>query len=81
MPQLVIDNITRYAPNFKDIAIRHITFAPCHMNIMFGGPAANCRHGLMHPDPMGPNRPGPRGFLDFPIPIDGLYDVSPRTSR
>ena len=22
---------------------------------------------------MGPNRPGPRGFLDLPIPIDGLY--------
>jgi phytoene dehydrogenase-like protein len=22
---------------------------------------------------MGPNRPGPKGFLDVPIPIDGLY--------
>jgi phytoene dehydrogenase-like protein len=22
---------------------------------------------------MGPNRPGPTGFLDMPIPIGGLY--------
>jgi phytoene dehydrogenase-like protein len=22
---------------------------------------------------MGPNRPGPKGFLDMPIGIDGLY--------
>ena len=63
----------RFAPNFKDIVIRHITFAPYHMNTMFGAPAGDFCHGLLHPDLMGPNRPGPRGFLDFPIPIDGLY--------
>ena len=22
---------------------------------------------------MGPNRPGPKGFVDQPIPIEGLY--------
>jgi phytoene dehydrogenase-like protein len=73
MAQRVIDKITRFAPNFKDIVIRHITFAPYHMNTMFGAPAGDFCHGLLHPDLMGPNRPGPRGFLDFPIPIDGLY--------
>jgi phytoene dehydrogenase-like protein len=73
MAQRVIDKITRLAPNFKDIVIRHITFAPYHMNTMFGAPAGDFRHGLLHPDLMGPNRPGPKGFLDFPIPIDGLY--------
>lgn len=40
---------------------------------MFGTPAAAFWHGLLHPDLMGPNRLGPRGFRDFPIPIDGLY--------
>lgn len=69
----VIDKITRLAPNFKDIMIRHITFAPYHMNTMFGAPAGDFCHGLLHPDLMGPNRPGPKGFIDFPIPIDGLY--------
>ncbi|WP_374025975.1 phytoene desaturase family protein [Mycobacterium sp. HNNTM2301] len=69
----VIDKITRLAPNFKDIVIRHITFAPYHMNTMFGAPAGDFCHGLLHPDLMGPNRPGPKGFIDFPIPIDGLY--------
>jgi phytoene dehydrogenase-like protein len=73
MAQRVIDKISRYAPNFKDIVIRHITFAPYHMNTMFGAPEGDFCHGLLHPDLMGPNRPGPRGFLDFPIPIDGLY--------
>jgi phytoene dehydrogenase-like protein len=73
MAEKVIDKITRYAPNFRDIQIRHITFAPYHMNTMFAAPAGDFCHGLLHPDLMGPNRPGPKGFLDMPIPIDGLY--------
>ena len=36
MAQRVIDRISRYAPNFNDIQIRHITFAPYHMNTMLG---------------------------------------------
>ncbi len=73
MARRVIDKITRFAPNFKDIVIRYITFAPYHMQTMFGAPSGDFCHGLLHPDLMGPNRPGPGGFLDFPIPIDGLY--------
>src|ERR1700755_2659851 len=73
MADRVVDKISRYAPNFKDTQIRHITFAPYHMNTMFGAPAGDFCHGLLHPDLMGPNRPGPKGVLDFPIPIDGLY--------
>ena len=60
-------------PNFEDIQIRHITFAPYHMNTMFGAPAGDFCHVLLHPDLMGPNRPGPKGFRDLPIGIDGLY--------
>ncbi len=73
MAQRVIDKITRFAPNFKDILIRHITFAPYHMQTMFGAPSGDFCHGLLQPDLMGPNRPGPKGFLDLPIGIDGLY--------
>ncbi len=73
MAETVIDKITKFAPNFRDIQIRHITFAPYHMQTMFGAPDGDFCHGLLHPDLMGPNRPGPKGFLDLPIPIDGLY--------
>src|SRR5277367_5771158 len=76
MAQRVIDKITRYAPNFRDIVIRHITFAPYHMQTMFGAPSGDFCHGLLHPDLMGPNRPGPKGFIDLPIPVDGLYLAS-----
>jgi phytoene dehydrogenase-like protein len=73
MAEKVIDKITRYAPNFRDVQIRHITFAPYHMDTMFAAPEGDFCHGLLHPDLMGPNRPGPRGFRDLPIPVDGLY--------
>ncbi|MGO4446945.1 phytoene desaturase family protein [Mycobacterium sp. 2YAF39] len=73
MAEKVIDKITRYAPNFRDILIRHITFAPYHMQTMFAAPSGDFCHGLLHPDLMGPNRPGPKGFLDIEVPIDGLY--------
>lgn len=73
MAKVVIDKITKYAPNFKDIAIRNITFAPYHMNTMFGAPNGDFCQGLLQPELMGPNRPGPKGFLDEPIPIEGLY--------
>lgn len=73
MAQRVIDKITRYAPNFRDVLIRHITFAPYHMNTMFGAPRGDFCHGLLQPELMGPNRPGPRGFVDEPLPIEGLY--------
>jgi phytoene dehydrogenase-like protein len=36
-------------------------------------PRRRLRHGLLHPDLRGPNRPGPKGFRDLPIGIDGLY--------
>lgn len=73
MAQRVIDKITRFAPNFKDILIRHITFAPYHMQTMFAAPSGDFCHGLLQPELMGPNRPGPKGFIDLPIAIDGLY--------
>jgi len=73
MAARVIEKITQFAPNFRDIQIRHITFASYHMQTMFGAPAGDFCHGLLHPDLMGQNRPGPKGFLDLPVPIDGLY--------
>ncbi|WP_304113896.1 NAD(P)/FAD-dependent oxidoreductase [Mycolicibacterium bacteremicum] len=73
MGQRVIDKITRLAPDFERRIIRHTTFTPKHMGTMFGAPGGDYCHGLIHPEQMGPNRPGPKGHLGQPIPIEGLY--------
>ncbi|AKS32471.1 phytoene desaturase family protein [Mycolicibacterium goodii] len=73
MGQRVIDKITRLAPDFADRIIRHTTFTPRHMGTMFGAPGGDYCHGLVHPEQMGPNRPGPKGYANRPIPLRGLY--------
>jgi phytoene dehydrogenase-like protein len=76
MGRRVIEKITRLAPNFEGLITRHTTFTPKHMGTMFGAPGGDYCHGLIHPEQMGPNRPGPKGYVDQPIPIDGLYLAS-----
>ena len=76
MGKRVIDKITRLAPNFGQLITRHTTFTPKHMGTMFGAPGGDYCHGLLHSDQIGPNRPGPKGFVDQPIPLDGLYLAS-----
>jgi phytoene dehydrogenase-like protein len=76
MGQRVIDKLTRIAPNFERLITRHTTFTPKHMGTMFGAPGGDYCYGLIHPDQIGPNRPGPTGFVDQPIDIDGLYLAS-----
>ncbi|WP_204801297.1 phytoene desaturase family protein [Mycobacterium riyadhense] len=73
MGQRVIDKITGLAPNFETSITRHTTFTPKHMGVMFGAPGGDYCHGLLNPDQIGQNRPGPKGFIGQPIPIDGLY--------
>ena len=70
MGQRVIDKITRLAPNFEKLISRHTTFTPKHMATMFGAPGGDYCHGLLHSDQIGPNRPGPKGFVDQPIPLE-----------
>ncbi|MGE0214760.1 phytoene desaturase family protein [Mycolicibacterium sp.] len=76
MGQRVIDKITRLAPDFEGLILRHTTFTPKHMGTMFGAPGGDYCHGLLHPEQMGPNRPGPKGYTDQPLPIEGLYLAS-----
>lgn len=73
MGQRVIDKITRIAPNFESLILKHTTFTPKHMGTMFGAPAGDWCHGLIHPDQMGPFRPGPGGWTDLPHGIAGLH--------
>lgn len=76
MGRRVIEKITRLAPDFEGRILRHTTFTPKHMGTMFGAPGGDYCHGLIHPEQMGPNRPGPKGYLDDPLPIHGLYLAS-----
>nr|ABP44159.1 FAD dependent oxidoreductase [Mycolicibacterium gilvum PYR-GCK] len=73
MGRRVIDKITRLATDFEKLILRHTTFTPKHMGTMFNAPGGDYCHGLIHPEQMGPNRPGPKGYVDQPIPIAGLY--------
>jgi phytoene dehydrogenase-like protein len=73
MGKRVIDKICRIAPDFERRIIRHTVFTPRHMGTMFGAPGGDYCHGLLHPDQIGPNRPGPTGYADHPLPVAGLY--------
>ncbi|MBV9516140.1 MAG: NAD(P)/FAD-dependent oxidoreductase [Mycobacteriaceae bacterium] len=73
MGQRVIDKLSRIAPNFERLITRHTTFTPRHMGTMFGAPGGDYCYGLLHPDQIGVNRPGPTGYVDQPIGIGGLY--------
>ena len=73
MAERVVDKITAMAPNFRDIIDRQITYASYTFDLMFGATDGDFCHGLLHPDLMGPYRPGPTGWLDLPIPFEGLY--------
>ncbi|MET3962883.1 phytoene dehydrogenase-like protein [Marmoricola sp. OAE513] len=73
MGQAVIDRISKFAPNFESLILKHTTFTPKHMGTMFGAPGGDYCHGLIHPDLLGQYRPGPKGYLDQPHGIDGLY--------
>ena len=73
MGRRVIEKITRLVPDFEKLILRHTTFTPKHMGMMFGAPGGDYCHGLIHPEQMGPNRPGPKGHVGQPLPVDGLY--------
>ncbi len=73
MAEKVLAKLERLAPGFNDLVLRKTTFTGYHMDSMFAAPAGDFCHGLMHPDQMGAYRPGPRGWRDLPLPVEGLY--------
>ena len=59
--------------NFPDLIERQINYPAYTYELMFGCTGGDFTHGLLQPEFMGPFRPGPRGWPDNPIPVDGLY--------
>ena len=69
----IVAKIARAAPNFPDLIDRQLNYPANTYELMFGCTGGDFTHGLLEPRFMGPFRPGPRGWSDIPIPVDGLY--------
>lgn len=73
MAARIVAKITTFAPNFPDLVERQFNYPATAYERMFGCTGGDFTHGLLQPEFMGPFRPGPRGWPDAPIPIEGLY--------
>ncbi len=73
MADRVVARIAQMAPNFPDIIERRVVYPSYTFELMFGATGGDFCHGLLHPELMGPFRPGPTGWSDQPVPVDGLF--------
>ena len=73
MAARMVERITAMAPNFPELIERQFNYPAYTYELMFGCTGGDFTHGLLQPEFMGPFRPGPRGWSDRPVPIDGLY--------
>ncbi len=73
MATRIVAKITTFAPNFPDLIDRQFNYPAYTYELMFGCTGGDFTHGLLQPEFMGPFRPGPRGWPDNPVPIDGLF--------
>ena len=73
MAARIVAKITSMAPNFPDLIERQFNYPAYTYELMFGCTGGDFCHGLLQPEFMGPFRPGPRGWPDAPVPVEGLY--------
>jgi phytoene dehydrogenase-like protein len=73
MAERIVQRIEGIAPDFRDLIERQLVYPSYTYERMFGAPEGDFCHGLIHPELMGPFRPGPRGWPDAPVPYEGLY--------
>jgi phytoene dehydrogenase-like protein len=73
MAEHMVAKIAAAAPNFPNLIERQFNYPAHTYELMFGCTGGDFTHGLLQPEFMGPFRPGPRGWADNPIPVDGLY--------
>ncbi|MGA2519964.1 MAG: NAD(P)/FAD-dependent oxidoreductase [Acidimicrobiales bacterium] len=69
----IVDKISAVAPNFPDLIDRQFNYPAYTYELMFGCTGGDFTHGLLQPEFMGPFRPGPRGWPDNPVPVEGLF--------
>ena len=73
MAERIVERVASVAPNFPDAIERQIAYPAYSYELMFGCTGGDFTHALLHPEQMGTFRPGPSGWRDLEIPIDGLY--------
>ena len=73
MAERIVAKLTTVAPNFPDLIERQFNYPAYTYERMFGCTGGDFCHGLLQPEFMGPFRPGPRGWPDNPVPVEGLY--------
>jgi phytoene dehydrogenase-like protein len=73
MATRIVDKIALAAPNFPDLIERQLNYPAYTYELMFGCTGGDFTHGLLQPEFLGPFRPGPRGWPDNPVPVEGLY--------
>ena len=73
MAERIVARISEHAPNFPELVERQFNYPAYTYERMFACTGGDFTHGLLQPEFMGPFRPGPRGWPDDPIPVDGLY--------
>jgi len=73
MAARIVAKVASKAPNFPDLIERQFNYPAYTYELMFGCTGGDFTHGLLQPEFMGPFRPGPRGWPDNPVPMDGLY--------
>jgi phytoene dehydrogenase-like protein len=73
MAERIVGRLAKFAPNFPDLIDRQLNYPAYTYELMFGCTGGDFTHGLLQPEFMGPFRPGPRGWPDNPLPVDGLY--------
>lgn len=69
---LIIDTVTKYAPNFKKAVIARQIFSPADLERVFGLARGDIFHGRLSLDQMFSARPL-LGYADYRSPIPGLY--------
>ena len=69
----MVAKVASFAPDFPDLIERQFNYPAYTYELMFGCTGGDFTHGLLQPAFMGPFRPGPRGWADNPVPIEGLY--------
>lgn len=73
MAARMVAKVASVAPNFPDLIDRQFNYPAYTYELMFGCTGGDFTHGLLEPRFMGPFRPGPRGWADNPVPLEGLY--------
>jgi phytoene dehydrogenase-like protein len=73
MAARIVAKIATYAPGFPSLVARQFNYPAYTYELMFGCTGGDFTHGLLQPEFMGPFRPGPRGWPDNPVPVEGLF--------